>query len=140
MERHNNCINTKAVIDYVEERDPLLVEPLLKGLSQQLDGVTNSKEFLCDPNNWVSSHILILLYQRVKELLGKEDVVFDIGFDSVAKRRLGYIQRVLFFAFRNHGRTLRRLQSLNDKFNRNKEVQLAELNRDGAVVRLQRFP
>ena len=139
MERHNNCINTKAVIDYVEERDPLLVEPLLKGLSQQLDGVTNSKEFLCDPNNWVSSHILILLYQRVKELLGKEDVVFDIGFDSVAKRRLGYIQRVLFFAFRNHGRTLRRLQSLNDKFNRNKEVQLAELNRDGAVVRLKWF-
>lgn len=139
MERHNNCINTKAIIDYVEERDPLLVEPLLKGLSQQLDGVTNSKEFLSDPNNWVSSHILILLYQRVKELLGKEDVVFDIGFDSVAKRRLGYIQRVLFFAFRSHARTLRRLQSLNDKFNRNKEVELAELNRDGAVVRLKWF-
>lgn len=139
MERHNSCINTKAVIDYVEERNPLLVEPLLKDLSQQLDGVTNAKEFLSDPNNWVSSHILILLYQRVKELLGKEDVVFDIGFDSVAQRRLGYIQRILFFAFRSHGRTLRRLQSLNDKFNHNKEVQLAELNRDGAVVRLKWF-
>jgi len=139
MERHNSCINTKAVIDYVEEHDPLLVEPLLKDLSQQLDGVTNAREFLSDPNNWVSSHILILLYERVKELLGKEDVVFDIGFDSVAQRRLGYIQRILFFAFRSHGRTLRRLQSLNDKFNHNKEVQLAELNRDGAVVRLKWF-
>ena len=139
MERHNSCINTKAVIDYVEERNPLLIEPLLKDLSQQLDGVTNTKEFLSDPNNWVSSHILILLYERVKELLGKEDVVFHIGFDSVAQRRLGYIQRILFFAFRSHGRTLRRLQSLNDKFNHNKEVQLAELNRDGAVVRLKWF-
>ena len=139
MERHNSCINTKAVIDYVDERNPLLVEPLLEDLSQQLDGVTNTKEFLSDPNNWVSSHILILLYERVKELLGKEDVVFDIGFDSVAQRRLGYIQRILFFAFRSHGRTLRRLQSLNDKFNHNKEVQLAELNRDGAVVRLMWF-
>ena len=139
MERHNSCINTKAVIDYVEERNPLLIEPLLKDLSQQLDGVTNAKEFLSDPNNWVSSHILILLYERVKELLGKEDVVFHIGFDSVAQRRLGYIQRILFFAFRSHGRTLRRLQSLNDKFNHNKEVQLAELNRDGAVVRLKWF-
>jgi len=139
MERHNNCINTKAVIDYVEERDPSLVEPLLAGLSQHLGGVTNPKEFLTDPHNWVSSHILILLYERVKELLGKEDVVFDIGFDSVAQRRLGYIQRILFFAFRSHARTLRRLQSLNDKFNRNKEVQLAELNRDGAVVRLKWF-
>ena len=92
MERHNSCINTKAVIDYVDERNPLLVEPLLKDLSQQLDGVTNAREFLSDPNNWVSAQILILLYERVKELLGKEDVVFHIGFDSVAQRRLGYIQ------------------------------------------------
>jgi len=139
MERHNSCINTKAVIDYVEERDPLLVGPLLKDLSQRLDGVTDVKKFLSDPNNWVSSDILILLYERTKELLGNEDVVFDIGFDSVAKRRLGYIQRILFFAFRSHARTLRRLQSLNDKFNRNKEVQLAELTRDGAVARLKWF-
>jgi len=139
MERHNSCINTKAVIDYVEERDPLLIGPLLKDLSQRLDGVTDVKKFLSDPNNWVSSDILILLYERTKELLGNEDVVFDIGFDSVAKRRLGYIQRILFFAFRSHARTLRRLQSLNDKFNRNKEVQLAELTRDGAVARLKWF-
>jgi two-component system cell cycle sensor histidine kinase/response regulator CckA len=139
MERHNSCINTKAVIDYVEERDPSLVEPLLKDLSEELDGVVDVKEFLTDPNNWVSSHILILLYERVKKLLGNEDVVFDIGFDSVAQRRLGYIQRILFFAFRSHGRTLRRLQNLNDKFNRNKKVQLAELDRDGAVVRLNWF-
>ena len=139
MERHNSCINTKAVIDYVEERDPLLIGPLLKDLSQRLDGVTDVKKFLSDPNNWVSSDILILLYERTKELLGNEDVVFDIGFDSVAKRRLGYIQRILFFAFRSHARTLRRLQSLNDKFNLNKEVQLAELTRDGAVARLKWF-
>jgi PAS domain S-box-containing protein len=139
MERHNSCINTKAVIDYVEERDPSLVEPLLKDLSPALEGVADVREFLSDPHNWVSAEILILLYDRVKKLLGKEDVVFDIGFESVAKRRLGYIQRVLFFAFRNHGRTLIRLQSLNDKFNRSKRVHLAELNKDGAVVRLQWF-
>jgi PAS domain S-box-containing protein len=139
MERHNNCINTKAVIDYVEERDPALVEPLLDGLSQELDGVVDVKTFLSDPNNWVPSDILIVLYKRTKELLGKEDVVFDIGFESVAKKRLGYIQRVLFFAFRNHGHTLKRLQSLNDKFNRNKEVELTKLSRDGAVVRLKWF-
>ena len=139
MEKHNSCINTKAVIDYVEERNPSLVEPLLEDLSQELDGVVDTKEFLSDPNNWVSSEILILLYEKLKELLRKEDVVFDIGFESVAKRRLGYIQRVLFFAFRNHARTLKRLQSLNDRFNRNKEVELAKLSRDGAVVRLKWF-
>ncbi|MGB7032921.1 MAG: hypothetical protein WBF29_15890, partial [Syntrophobacteria bacterium] len=136
MEKHNSCINAKAVIDYVEERDPSLVEPLLKDLSPELAGVADIKRFLSDPNNWVSTNILILLYDRVKKLLAKDDVVFDIGFDSVGKRRLGYIQRILFFAFRNHARTLKRIQSLNDRFNRNKQVQLVELRKDGAVVRL----
>ena len=139
MEQHNSCINTKAVIDYVEERNPTLIGPLLKDLAPELEGVADVKEFLTDSNNWISSDLLIRLYDRVKELFGNEDVVFDIGFESVGKRRLGYIQRVLFSAFRNHGHTLKRIQSLNDKFNRNKRVQLAELNRDGAVVRLQWF-
>lgn len=139
MEKHNSCINAKAVIDYVEERSPTLVESLLKGLGPELEGVADVKEFLTDSHNWISSDLLIRLYDRVKELCGNEDVVFDIGFESVAKRRLGYIQRILFFAIRNHGRTLKRIQSLNDKFNRNKRVQLAELDRDGAVVRLEWF-
>ncbi|MGD8995068.1 MAG: hypothetical protein PVH34_07630, partial [Syntrophobacterales bacterium] len=136
METHNSCINTKAVIDYVEERSPTLIGPLLKDLGPELEGVADVKDFLTDSNNWISSNVLIRLYDRVKELFGNEDVVFEIGFESVAKRRLGYIQRVLFSAIRNHGRTLKHIQSLNDKFNRNKRVQLAELNRDGAVVRL----
>mgnify|MGYP001588045519 FL=1 len=139
MERHNSCINAKAVIDYVEERSPTLVGKLLKDLGPELEGVADVKDFLTDSNNWISSDLLTRLYGRVKELFGNEDVVFDIGFASVAKKRLGYIQRVLFFAIRNHGHTLKRIQSLNDRFNRNKRVQLAELNRDGAVVRLEWF-
>lgn len=139
MERHNSCINTKAVIDYVEERDSSLVEPLLEDLDPELTGIADPKRFLCDPNNWVSTEVLIRLYERVKRLFHNDDVVFEIGFDSVAKKRLGYIQRVLFFAFRNHGRTVKRLQSLNDKFNRTKRVHIAELRQDGAVVRLEWF-
>jgi PAS domain S-box-containing protein len=146
MERHNSCINTKAVIDYIEERDPSLVEPLLRDLSPELAGIGDLKGFLSDPNNWVSTDVLIRLYERVKRLCNKEDVVFDIGFESVAKTRLGYIQRILLFAFRSyvraihsHARTLKRLQSLNDKFNRTKRVHLVELRKDGAVVRLEWF-
>ena len=58
MERHNSCINTKAVIDYVEERDPSLLEALLMDLDPELDGIPDLKEFLSDPNNWVSSQVL----------------------------------------------------------------------------------
>ena len=146
MESHNSCINTKAVIDYVEERDPSLVEPLLKDLDPELTGIGELKDFLCDPNNWVSSTVLIRLYERVRKLFNDDDVVFNIGFESVAKQRLGYIQRVFLLAIRKytHGlygyaRSLKRLQSINDKFNRTKRVQIVDLRRDGAIVRLEWF-
>jgi len=137
MERHHNCLITKSVIDYVEERNPSLVGPLLHDLSPELTGMSDVKTFLSDPNNWISSEILITLYNRVKTFFDNEEVVFDIGFESVAKRRLGYIQRILFFAFRSHTRTLRRVQSLHEKFTSNKKVHLLELRKDGAIVRLE---
>ena len=146
MERHHSCIVTKSVIDYVEENDPSLVEPLLNDLGPELSGVSNIKSFLSDPNNWISSELLILLYDRVKKLFRNEDVVFHIGFDSVAKRRMGYAQRILLSAFRGYVRaprryalTLKRLQTLNDRFNRTKRVHINELRKDGAVVRLEWF-
>ena len=146
MERHNSCINAKAVIDYVEERDPYLVGPLLEDLDPELDGIRDLKSFLRDPNNWISTDVLIRLYDRVKKLLKNDDVVFEIGYDSVAKQRLGYIQRVFLFAARKythgmygHALTLKRIQNLNDKFNRTKRVHLVDLRKEGAVVRLEWF-
>jgi PAS domain S-box-containing protein len=137
MEKHHNCLITRSVIDYVEERDPSLVEPLLDDLSPELSGLSDVKSFLSDPNNWITSETLITLYDRVKKFFRNEDVVFDIGFESVAKRRLGYIQRILFFAFRSHTRTLKRVQSLHEKFTSNKKVNLLQLRKDGAIVRLE---
>ena len=145
MERHNSCINTKAVIDYVEERNPSLMEALLTDLDPELDGITDLKEFLSDANNWVSSQVLQNLYDKVKNFFN-EDVVFEIGYESVAKRRLGYVQRILLSAFRSYVRapskyalTLKRLQTLNDRFNRTKNVRIDELSKDGAVVKLEWF-
>ena len=144
MERHNSCINIKAVIDFVEERDPSLIKALLMDLDPELDDIPDLKGFLSDPNNWVSTAILIRLYDRVKKLFDKEDIVFDIGFESVSKRRLGYIQRIFLSAFRSyvrapnrHAHTLNRLKILNDQGSRTKKVHLVELRRDGAVVRLE---
>ncbi|HVO82963.1 MAG TPA: response regulator [Syntrophobacteria bacterium] len=146
MEQHNSCINTKAVLDYVEERDPSLILPLLEDLDPELQGIGDLKSFLRDPNNWVSTGVLIRLYDRVKTLFKNDNVVFEIGYDSVAKQRLGYIQRVFLFAARKytHGMygqalTLKRIQNLNDKFNRTKRVHLVDLRKEGAVVRLEWF-
>jgi two-component system cell cycle sensor histidine kinase/response regulator CckA len=145
MERHNSCINTKAVIDYVEERDPSLLGALLTDLDPELDGIPDLKKFLSDPNNWVSSQVLQNLYDRVKRLF-HDDVVFEIGYESVAKRRLGYVQRILLSAFRSYVRapnkyalTIKRLQTLNDRVNRTKRVHIDELRKDGAIVRFEWF-
>jgi two-component system cell cycle sensor histidine kinase/response regulator CckA len=146
MERHNSCINTKAVIDYVEERDPSLIGPLLQDLDPELTGIGDLKKFLCDPNNWVSTIVLTRMYERARKLFHDEDVVFNIGFDSVAKQRLGYFQRILLPAFRKyivalygHAAAIRRLQTLNDEWNRTKAVDIVDLRKDGAVVRLKWF-
>jgi hypothetical protein len=108
--------------------------------------VADVKEFLTDSNNWISTALLIRLYDRVKELFGNKDVVFDIGFESVGKRRLGYIQRIFLSAFRRYARapnkyalTIKHLQRLNDKLNRTKRVYIDDLRKDGAVVRLEWF-
>jgi PAS domain S-box-containing protein len=139
MEYHNSCVNTKAVLDYVADKDSSLVAPLLETMQPLLPGENDLKAFFTDPNNWVSSTVLIAMYEETKKLLGQDDVVFDIGYQSVARRRLGYIQRILLSGFRDHRRTLKRLQQVNDRFNRNKTVEVVQLHKRGAVVRLKWF-
>ncbi|MGB5984998.1 MAG: ATP-binding protein [Desulfobacterales bacterium] len=139
MEHHNSCLNTKAALDYVADQDPALIAPLLNALQALFPGEDDLQGFLSDANNWVSSTVLIRMYDEIKRLLGREDVVFDIGFQSVARQRLGYVQRILLFAFRDHRRTLRRLQQINDRFNRNKTVEVVQSHERGAVVRLNWF-
>jgi PAS domain S-box-containing protein len=53
---------------------------------------------------------------------------------------LGYVQRIIMFAHKNPRSTLKRVQALNDKFNKNKRVELVETTRTSAVVRLHWFP
>ena len=139
MERHNSCINTKAVIDFVEAHDPSLIDPLLDSVKSIFPEVEDLKTFLSDPNNWVSTEVLISLYNQAKLLFGKDDIVYDIGYESVAKRRLGYIQRILFFQYRHLRRIIERLQHLNDKFNRNKNIEIVDRKKDGVIVRLKWF-
>ncbi len=137
MERHNSCINTRAVIDYVETHNAELIAPLLEPLKPMLPEISDTKNFLSDSNNWVSTDVLIVLYDQVKRLFNKEDIVYDIGFESVAKHRLGYIQRILFLQYRHPERMLKRIQKLNDKFNLNKNVEVAIHKKRHAVIRLK---
>ncbi|MDD5450742.1 MAG: response regulator [Desulfovibrionales bacterium] len=138
MEKHHSCINTLSVIEYFQEHAPGLVDELLQQLGPEVDDLPDVKGFLMDPNNWVSGYVLINMYRNAKRLLG-DDVIFKIGYDSVIKKRLGYIQRILLCALRGPEQAIKRIQTLNDKFNRNKAIHTVDLNNKGAILQLHWF-
>lgn len=140
MEKHHSCLNTRAIIEYFQENAPQELPRLVTGLGPEIDQLPDPVEFLMEINNWVSSEVVIKMFENSREIAGDDDIAFKIGFDSAARKKLGYIQRIILFAYRNPRRSLRRVQRINDKFNRNKTIDLVETTRDRAVIRLHWFP
>lgn len=140
MEKHHSCLNTRAIIEYFQENAPQELGRLLAGLGPEIDHLPDPLEFLMEINNWVSSDVVIRMFENSRLISGDDDIAFKIGFDSAARKKLGYIQRIILFAYRNPHRSLRRVQRINDKFNRNKRIDLVETTRDRAVIRLHWFP
>jgi len=136
MDKHNSCINSLAVIQYVEEREPGKLAELFKDLGPEMAGISDPKAFLSDLNNWISSSLMIQLYKRAKRILGDEDAAYKIGFHSVLKQRLGYIQRIIIYAFGNPAKGIKHTQRVNDHFNRTKRIELLSSSRNNAVIRL----
>ncbi|MFZ2087265.1 MAG: PAS domain S-box protein [Desulfobaccales bacterium] len=139
MEKHHSCVNTRAILEYFQEEAPRELPRLLEGLGPEIEQLADPLEFLMEINNWVSSDVVIKLFENARHISGDDEIAFKIGFDSAARKKLGYIQRIILFAYRNPKRTLRRVQKINDRFNRNKSVHLVETTRDRAVVRLEWF-
>jgi PAS domain S-box-containing protein len=139
-DRHNSCINSLAVIDYVEKEQPGASKILLAGLDTELPGVKDPKAFLSDPNNWISAPLLALLYERAKSILDDADAPRKIGFYSVTGKRLGYIQRILLAALGGPVMALRQIQRVNDHFNRTKRIELVDLRGTTATTRLHWNP
>jgi PAS domain S-box-containing protein len=140
MEKHHSCLNTRAIIEYFQENAPQELPRLVSGLGPEIENLADPLEFLMEINNWVPSDVVIKMFDNAREISGDENIALKIGFESAARRKLGYIQRIILFAYRNPRRSLRRVQKINDKFNRNKRVDLVETTRDRAVVRLHWFP
>jgi hypothetical protein len=136
MEKHHSCLVTRAIIEYFQENLPNAVPGLFAGLGPEIDGLANPQEFLMEINNWVSSEVVTQMFENSKRLSQDPHIAFKMGFESAARRKLGYVQRIILFAYKNPRRTLRRLQQINDKFNKNKTVEVVESRGTSAVVRL----
>jgi PAS domain S-box-containing protein len=139
MEKHHSCLNTRAIIEYFQESMPTEVYRLLTGLGPEIEDLANPQEFLMEINNWVSSDVVTKMFENAKAITQDNEVAFKIGFESAARKKLGYVQRIIMFAHKNPRRTLKRVQAINDKFNRNKKIELVVARGDSAIIRLHWF-
>ncbi|MFZ7112211.1 MAG: ATP-binding protein [Desulfatiglandales bacterium] len=139
MEKEVNCINSKAIFDYVRANNQDDISGLLGNLDPLIDALPDAEAFLTDTNNWISGAVAVELYNRAERIFNDRSVAFKIARHAVEHRHLGY-QGIIARAFGSTQKGLRNLQKINEKWNRNKRVELVKLGRREAVVRLHWNP
>jgi len=140
MEKETSCINTKAILEYLKAHNQGDYFCLLGDLDPEVDSLEDPGSFFMDPNNWISCAVICKLYERAKSILGDELAPYKMARYAIENTSLGYIQKIFVKAFWSHKKALRNAQKINDKFNRSKKVELVEVKRDQAIVRLHWVP
>jgi len=140
MEKENSCINCKAILDYVKDFRDGDLSGLLRNLDPEIDRLSDPENFLRDPNNWVSSALVSRLFKRARMVFEDEMAAYNIARHAVENVTLGYIQRIIVKAFWSIKHGLKNLQKIDAKFSRTKRVELAEIKRNEAIVRLHWHP
>ena len=81
-----NCRNTNVVIQYVKSKNGD-IDKLLKGISF-------SKEYLTDENNWIDCRTEIRLFKNARLLLNDKNVAFKIGYSSGQLKSVGIFNTI----------------------------------------------
>jgi signal transduction histidine kinase len=136
MEKEVSCVNAIAILNFLRENYEGDYSSLLRQLDPEIDASPSPEHFLRDPNNWISSKVASELYERASVAFHDPMVAFKIAKFAIEKRSYGYAQRIVVKAFGSYERALRNLQRINDKWNRNKRVELVEIKNSEALVRL----
>ncbi len=127
-------------MDYVREQNRGDISGMLGSLDPEIDTLSDPESFLMDPNNWISCTVARRLYERARKILGDERAAFEIAKRAVEKTTLGYAQGIIVKAFWSTRKGLKNLQKINEKWNRNKRVELVSLKPREAIVRLHWDP
>ncbi|MBW2027932.1 MAG: GAF domain-containing protein [Deltaproteobacteria bacterium] len=136
MEKEVSCINSRAILDYVREHNNGDCSSLLKDLHPEIDDLPEPEQFLRDPNNWISCALASELYERASLLFNDKTIAYKIARHAIENTSLGYTQRILVKAFWSYKNALKHAQKINDTYNRNKRVDLVEIEKNEALVRL----
>jgi len=136
MEKETSCINSRAILDYVKNHNDGDCSALFGNLDPEIDTLQDPESFLRDPNSWISCSVISKLYKRAASILNDEKAAYKIGRYATENISLGYAQSIIFKAFWSVRKALKHGQKINDRWNRNKRVELVELKKNEAVVRL----
>jgi len=140
MEKQISCITSRAIIDYIEKYNNGDFSVILDDLDPEIDTLPNPEGFLKDPNNWVSCTVVSRLLERARKILNDEMVAFKIGKYAVEKASLGYAQKIIVKAFWSSKMALKHAQTINDKWNRTKRVEIVKSKRNEGIIRLYWAP
>ena len=99
MEKETSCINTRAILEYVEQHNFGDISALLNNLDPEIDAMKNQEGFLKDPHNWISCSVISKLYERARSILNDELAGFKIARYAAERFSLGYAQRIIVKAF-----------------------------------------
>jgi HD-GYP domain-containing protein (c-di-GMP phosphodiesterase class II) len=130
-----NCINSRAIIEYVRRHQPDRIDELLSSLPGQFTGLPRLDDYLCNENNWVPSSLVVQLFENARKITANPEVAFDIGFESITHRDLGYTQRLFVMLFSSPQRLLRQVNRLNAKLNNTKIIELISNKARTATLR-----
>lgn len=136
MEKEVNCTNSRAILDFLREHLQGDYSHLLRDLDPEIEASRDPEAFLMDPNNWISCRVASELYERASIALNDPNVAYKIAKFAIEKKAYGYAQRIIVKAFGSVEKALKNLQKINDKWNRNKRVEVIEMMNNRAVVRL----
>jgi signal transduction histidine kinase/ActR/RegA family two-component response regulator len=139
MEKETSCINSRAILDYLKAHD-CDYTGMLKGLDPEIDVLEDPESFLRDPNNWISSRAVTRLFEMAIQILGDDQAAYKIGRYVTENNGLGFFQRIVIKSFWSIKTGLRHVQKMNDIWNRSKKVELIELKRNKATIRLHWDP
>ena len=139
MNKETSCINSAAILDYLKAKG-IDYADMIRDLDPEIDILEDPESFLRDPDNWISTGVITRLFERATRLLDDDQAAYKMGRYVTENTRLGFAQRVLVKALWSIKRALRHSQKINDQFNTSKKVELVQVKRNEATVRLHWTP
>lgn len=140
MKKETSCINSRVILDYVKAYNNGDCSGLFGNLDPELDELDDPEAFLSDPNNWIPCSVISKLHERARLIFQDEMTGYKIAKFGVERTLLGYAQKIIVKAFWSYKNALKNLQKLNDKYNKSKRVELVQIKKNEAIIRLHWFP